>query len=171
VIYGVDIVCDILLGVWILNEEYIFAKFIMLLIVYGIIMVIHIQFQLYRLKSLNVLDEVILLALLLLLISSLDGNSWQISPTFWILLFLNYLSCSTKIQHVVVLISVCSLILLLNFACWTTPNSDLWATTKNRNCLFPVSISVSVLSCRIYFLYDDEFNKKIVSHTIQRLLY
>jgi len=117
VIYGVDIVFDFLLGFWMLNEEYIFAKYIALLFVCCLIMVIHVAFRPYRLSSLNVLDGIILLSLLLLLMSGLDGNSYRLSVVFWVLplvIFINYLAYSTKMQHVVVLSSVCGLIVLLN---------------------------------------------------------
>ena len=122
VIYGIDIFCDFLLGFWMLKDEYTFAKFITLLAVCSVIMVVHIWFQPYRLRSINLLDGAILLSLLLLLISSLDGNGWRCSPTFWILplvLFINCLAYSTKIQHVVVLSSVFGLIFVVNMtALW-----------------------------------------------------
>ena len=158
VIYGVDIVCDVLLGYWMLNEEYIFAKFIVLLIVCSIIMVINIRFQPYRLQNLNVLDEVILLALLLLLFSSLDGNSWQISPTFWILplvLFINYLTYSTKIQHVVVLISVCGLILVLNLMVFLPAGLPLQIYGQRLKIGVAYILYLSVLVCFLvgYILY------------------
>ena len=118
VICGVDIACDILLGFWMLKEEYTYAKYIILLIVCCIIMVMHMWFQPYRLKSLNVLDGLILVSLVLLLICGLDGNSYGVLPILWILplvFFINYLAYSTKAQHVVVLSSMCGLIILLIF--------------------------------------------------------
>ena len=78
-IYGIDIISDFLFGYWMLSEEYTFAKFIVLLIVCCGIMVIHTVYAFslsYIKRSLNILDELILLSLVLLLISSLDGNSW-----------------------------------------------------------------------------------------------
>ena len=117
VIYGVDIVCDFLFVIFMKNEQYTFAKFIVLLVVSILILVIHIWFQPYRIKSLNILDGVILLTLVLLLVASLDGLSFTVSVMFWILplvLFINYLAYSTKAKHFVMVSSLCGLMVIMN---------------------------------------------------------
>jgi len=119
VIYGVDIIGDIIFATFNMQkQQYTFAKFMVLLIVCCVIMVVHLWFQPHRIRSLNILDGAILLSLLLLLFSGLDGFSFRISFTLWILplvIFVNYLAYSTKAQHFVIFISVCGLIGLL----WT----------------------------------------------------
>ena len=116
VIYGVDTVCDFVFIIFMQNEEYTFAKYIILLVLSILLLVIHLWFQPYRMKSLNILDGVILLTLVLMLVASLDGRSFLVSVIFWIfplLTFINYLSYSTKMQHFMILSSVCGLIVLL----------------------------------------------------------
>jgi len=154
VIYSVDIVCDFLLGFWMLNEEYTFAKYIVLLFVCCLILVIHIWFQPYRLRSLNILDGVILLSLVLLLISSLDGNSYSLSVTFWVLplvIFINYLAYSTKIQHVVVIITICVLIALLNLIVFEPIGPQL--LDFEIGIVYVLFMSVLVCLFLVYILY------------------
>jgi len=115
VIYGVDIIGDVIFAIFMQKQQYAFAKFIILLLVCSCIILIHIWFQPHRTRSVNILDSAILLALLLLLISSLDGYSFRISVTLWILplvVFINYLAYTTKAQHFVIFSSVCGLIIL-----------------------------------------------------------
>jgi len=116
VIYGVDIIGDVIFATFMQKQQYTFAKFMVLLIVCCVIMVVHLWFQPHRIRSVNILDGAILLSLLLLLFSCLDGFNFRISFTLWILplvFFVNYLAYSTKAQHFVIFTSVCGLIGLL----------------------------------------------------------
>ena len=118
VIYGIDIVFDFVFVIFMQNQQYTFAKYIVLLILSILLLVIHLWFKPYRIRSLNILDGVILLTLVLMLVASLDGRSFFVSVIFWILpllTFINYLSYSTKARHFVILSSVCGLIVLLNY--------------------------------------------------------
>jgi len=110
VIYGVDIICDLLFGFWMHKQQYTIAKLYFLLLVCILIVVIHLWFRPYRIKSLNTLDGIILLTLLLMLISSLDLSSYIVVPAFWILpliLLVNYLSYFTKLRHALIFITAC----------------------------------------------------------------
>jgi len=164
VIYGVDIACDFLLGFWMFSEEYTFAKYIVLLVVCCLILVIHIWFQPYRLRSLNILDGVILLSLVFLLMSSLDGNSYRLSVTFWVLpliIFINYLAYSTKIQHVVVLITICGLIFLLNFMVFIPVGAQLLYFQPVLKIGIVYLLFMSVLVC-LFLAYIFYMMKKII---------
>ena len=119
VIYGVDIVCDLLLlGSSMNPHHYSVAKYFFLLMVCITIIVIHLWFQPYRVKSLNVLDGAILLTLVFMLVSSLDLTTYSVSLSLFILplvLFINYLTYSTKVRHAIIFVSLCGLCLMILF--------------------------------------------------------
>ncbi|XP_065910453.1 uncharacterized protein [Dysidea avara] len=113
-IFVVDITFDIFRGVLV---EMIVVKLILLLFILGFILVIHMWYQPYRKKGLNMLDTAILISLIVMTFSSLDGKSYNIVVVFWILpilFLLNYFTFYTKLRHVVALLSICLVILLLN---------------------------------------------------------
>jgi len=113
-IFLVDVTFDIFRGVLV---ESIIVKLIMLLFVLSFILVMHMWFQPYRRKGLNLLDIAILMSLIVMTISSLDGKSYNIVVVFWmlpILFLLNYFMFYTKLRHFIALLSICLVILLLN---------------------------------------------------------
>ena len=117
VIFAIDPLFDAFRAVVSFGDDSISIKLILMLFVLSSILAIHMWFQPYRKKGLNVLDTVILMSLIALLVSSLDGRSHNIAVIFWLLpiiFFINYLSFSTKFRHLVALISICVVIVLTN---------------------------------------------------------
>ncbi|XP_065900908.1 uncharacterized protein [Dysidea avara] len=117
VIFGIDPLFDVFRAVFSFGDDSISTKLILLLLVLSVILVVHLWFQPYRRKGLNVLDTAILMSLIVLLVSSLDGRSYNIAVVFWLLpiiFFINYLSFSTKYRHLVALLSICVVIALIN---------------------------------------------------------
>ena len=113
-IFLVDITFDIFRGVLV---ESIIVKLIMLLFVLSFVLVMYMWFQPYRKKGLNLLDITILISLILMTISSLDGKSYNIVVVFWMLpivFLLNYFTFYTKLRHFIALLSICLVTLLLN---------------------------------------------------------
>jgi len=86
VIYGINIIGDVIFVTFMQKQQYtyniiLYAKFILLLLVCSFIILNHILwFHLHRIRSVNILDGAIGIA-----ISSLDGFSFRISINFWIL--------------------------------------------------------------------------------------
>ena len=107
VLYGVNNLFDYCSGFWVDKTAVTpFAKFIIVLIISVMIMVIHIWVQPYKKKSLNVLDNCILLTLVGLLVNSLEIY-WDrmISVIFWFLpliILINYLTCFTKLKYLII---------------------------------------------------------------------
>jgi len=117
VIFAIDPFFDAFRAVVSFGDDSISIKLILMLFVLSVILAVHMWFQPYRRKGLNVLDTAILMSLIALLISSLDGRSYTIAVIFWLLpiiFFINYLSFSSKYRHLVALLSICVVIILLN---------------------------------------------------------
>ena len=117
VIFAIDPLFDAFRAVVSFGDDSISIKLILMLFVLSVILVVHMWFQPYRRKGLNVLDTAILMSLIVLLVSSLDGRSYNIAVIFWLLpviFFINYLSFSTKYRHLVTLLSICVIIALIN---------------------------------------------------------
>jgi len=127
VLYGVNDLVDYTSGLWFIsvsNPKIInptpFSKFTIMLTICILIMMIHVWFQPYKKKGLNILDSVILLTLVCLLISTLDYYSDRmIGIVFWflpLLMFINYLAYFTKLKYLVIPCS-CVITFLTTFYC------------------------------------------------------
>ena len=93
-----------------------FTKFTVMLTICIFIMLIHVWFQPYQSKGLNILDCFILLSLVGLLISALGPNR-MISVIFWflpLLIFINYLAYVTVLKDVTIICS-CAMIFCATF--------------------------------------------------------
>ena len=108
VLFGVNNLVDYCLGVW---GSYMistpFTKFTIMLTICISIMVIHVWFQPYKRKGLNILDSFILLALVGLLLNALTITYWNriIGVIYWflpLLIFINYLASFTKLRYLTV---------------------------------------------------------------------
>ena len=115
VLYGANNLTDYFLGFQD-NDGTIttpFPKFTIMLIVCISIMTVHVSFQPYKDKGLNILDSFILLCLVGLLVSALEVY-WNrmIGVIFWFLLlliFINYFAYFTRLKYLIVPCS-CALI-------------------------------------------------------------
>ena len=110
IVYGVNDLIDYCLGFWTTDYTVIvatpFPKFTIMLILYISIMMIHVLFQPYKRKVLNILDNFILLTLVGLLVNSLEvyWNKFN-GIVFWflpLLIFLNYFAYFTKLKHLTI---------------------------------------------------------------------
>ena len=129
IIYGVDVLCDISFGFWLAQQQFTIVKLIILLMFCVLIVMIHLWFQPYRIKSLNILDGTILLTLVCMLISSLDLSSQMVAVAFWALplvLFINYLCYSTKLRHMMIFITTSALFTWVCIAGFDLHNEFLW---------------------------------------------
>ena len=108
VLDGVNNLVDYCLG---LRGSYIivdtpFPKFMTMLIICDTIVMIHVWFQPYKSKGLNILDSFILLSLLgLLLISMETYGSMIIGVIFWflpLLILINYIASFTKLKYLTI---------------------------------------------------------------------
>ena len=109
VFYGVNNLFDYCSGFSeiVIIIDTIFTKITVMLTICIFIMLIHVWFQPYKSKGLNVLDCFILLTLVGLLISVLGSNRMN-SVILWffpLLIFINYLAYVTKLQGVTIFIS------------------------------------------------------------------
>jgi len=98
VIYICDLVSDFLTSSTVYSNT---PKHTIFLLFSMIIMMIHIWFQPYKRKSLNVFDSAILMILLLAIFAS-QSNNYILRITLWFLpleLFLCYMTYSTKLKH------------------------------------------------------------------------
>ena len=102
VLFGVNNLVDYCLGVW---ASYMIStpllKYTIMLTICIFIMVIHVWFQPYRNRGLNILDSFILLTLVGLLLNALDLTE----VIFWflpLLIFINYLASFTKLKYLIV---------------------------------------------------------------------
>ena len=109
VLYGVNNLFDYCSGFWgsiDTTVETPFPKFTIVLITSIIIMEIHVWFQPYKSKSLNILDSFILSALVGLLVSSLEiFRNTMISVVFWflpLLILINYFAYFTNLKHLII---------------------------------------------------------------------
>ena len=108
VLYGANNLTDYFLGFQ-NNYDIIatpFPKFTIMLIVCILIMTVHVYFQPYKDKGLNILDSFILLCLVGLLVSGLEIY-WNrmIGVIFWflpLLIFINYLAFFTGLQYFII---------------------------------------------------------------------
>ena len=93
-----------------------FSKFIIMLTVSVMIMLIHVWFQPYRNKGLNILDSFILLTLIGLLVSSLEVLNRIMTVVFWflpLLILINYLAYFTKLKHLMIPCSCAAIIVTI----------------------------------------------------------
>ena len=114
VIYVVNILSYMLL--WMFSMEPVLIELITMLSVCSFVLVVHLWFQPYEKRSMNILDAAILSTLVLQLVCSLDGKSYGIVIVFWILpllFFINYLTYSTKLRHIIALCSICAVTLAI----------------------------------------------------------
>ena len=107
-LYGVNNLVDYCLGLW---GSYIiadtpFPKFMIMLIICDAILTIHVWFQPYKSKGLNILDSFILLCLVGLLFSALEAyGSRMIGVIFWflpLLIFINYMASFTTLKYLTI---------------------------------------------------------------------
>jgi len=101
VIYICDLVPDFLTSSTVYS---ITPKHTLFLIISSIIMMIHVWFQPYKQKSLNVFDSVILMLLLLAIFAS-HSNNFVLRITLWFLplaIFICYMIYSTKLKHIMI---------------------------------------------------------------------
>ena len=109
VLYGVNNLVDYCSGFWASNDSIIdtpYPKFTIMLTICILIMVMHISFQPYKNKDLNILDGFILLSLVGLLLSALEIYKDRIiGVTFWflpLLILINYLAYFTKLKFLII---------------------------------------------------------------------
>ena len=105
-LYAVDIGTDFITG----------AKFPIMLTLYVFIIIVHIWFQPYKDRKLNVLDSCILMTLMLVFIG--EHYSYGSTIILWILplvLFINCVAFSTKFKYFLIPISFLAMIALLIF--------------------------------------------------------
>ena len=108
ILYGINNLIDLCSGFWI-SEAIIhptpFSKFVIMLTICIFVMVVHVWFQPYKRKGLNILDSVILMTLVGLLVSSLDYWNRMISVVFWflpLLTLINYLAFSSALKYLTI---------------------------------------------------------------------
>ena len=98
-----------------------FSKFIIILTVSIMIMLIHVWFQPYKHKGLNILDSFILLTLIGLIVSSLEVYLYRVvTIVFWflpLLILINYLAYFTKLKHLMIPCSCAAV--LTTIACFS----------------------------------------------------
>ena len=121
VIYAVDISTDFL------QSSYYYlipnAKFPIMLTVYILILLVHIWFQPYKERKLNVLDSCILMTLMLVFIG--EHTTYGSTVTLWILpviLFINCVALSTKFKYVLIPISCLGMIALSCLTVFVLPD-------------------------------------------------
>ena len=108
VLYGVNNLVDYFAGYWSINNSISdtpYPKFTIMLTICILIMVIHISFQPYKKKDLNILDGFILLSLVGLLLCALEYKDKIIGVIFWflpLLIFINYLAYFTKLKYLII---------------------------------------------------------------------
>ena len=88
VLYGVNNLIDYCSGFWSSNSiinDTSFSKFTIMLLICILIMVVHLWFQPYKRKSLNILDSSILLSLVGFLINVLEYWNRITAVVFWFL--------------------------------------------------------------------------------------
>jgi len=117
VIYATIFVSSILSATWNKSAEQFYDCYptkntsgTIVMIVCIFMFAIHLWLHPYKKKSLNTLDAVILLTLVLMVISSINGEGWDdgITMAFWILpllLLVNYLAYDTKLKHLLIPVS------------------------------------------------------------------
>ena len=91
------------------------VKFPIMLAFYVLFIMVHVWFQPYKLRKLNVLDSSILMTLMLVFIG--EHTSYGSTVVLWffpLVLFINCVAFSTKFKHLLILIS-CLVIVALSF--------------------------------------------------------
>ena len=142
VIYAVDIGTDF----------YSFIKFPMMLSIYVLIMMVHIWFQPYKERKLNVLDSCILMTLMLVFIG--ENINYGSTGVLWILpliLFINCVTFSTKFKYLLIPISCLGMITLSYFALYLMP-IDCFDNDTHGESFYIIDSYVILPICSLLFL-------------------
>ena len=157
VIYGTIFFSNILSATWNMAPEHFDdcsptqnTSNTVMLIVCILMLVIHLWLHPYKKRSLNTLDAVVLLTLVLLTISSIIGEGWDDGTTmvFWsflLLLLINYLAFDTKFKHVLIPGSCIGILCMVIFLCCIRLIVEIhtWGYMLSQNCSIPFGSLVS----------------------------
>ena len=153
-IYAVDIGTDFMPGL--LPD----AKFPIMLTVYVLIIMVHIWFQPYKERKLNVLDSCILMTLMLVFIG--EHIAYSSTVILWILpvvLFINCVALSTKFKYVLIPISCLGMVALSSLVTPLLPNyftslqSDVYSQTDDATVSYVSYLVILPIASLVFLAY------------------
>ena len=129
------------------------AKFPIMLAIYVLIIMVHVWFQPYKQRILNVLDSSILMTLMLVLIGEhIAYNSTVVLWSFPLVLFINCVAFSTKFKHLLIPISCLGIIALSCLEVLLLPDYFTWNQYVNDYSFYYISFCVILPIASLVFL-------------------